>query len=415
MYQNNFNFITNTNQIEINRRNLDNKIKEFEEVLQKTPEYFISKQILSSNFPNFQKNNFNFYKEENYKNYSFNEKQKIFDTLINEFNSLQNLKEKDFNFNQNFIYKNFSKFQEKNKNLKNGLNVESNLTGNQKNEKTGKNFAAKFSSNNKNPFSVENKNLKNLKIKSISSLNIKKEEEENFLNKKTERKNDENSFEKIPQNLQLQNPIKLIDNKFGNKKTLKNRKLVFSMKHNSEIKKTLGPNIYEEKFYGKEKSFRINLPNELPEEKSIQDKEKISLKKKEIKEMINKGEFKVEDYSKEKDIKINYRIQKGNHSGTYFKIQQKEIKRNKEKVFSKTNLGRSRKSNFRGVSKNGNQWQVLIMIKNFKRYVGSYDNEEDAAKAYDKVAIYYHRTKAKTNYFYTKEEILNILNEKPLI
>ena len=39
-------------------------------------------------------------------------------------------------------------------------------------------------------------------------------------------------------------------------------------------------------------------------------------------------------------------------------------------------------SRYRGVSRNGNQRQVLIMVNKKKRYVGSYSNEEEAARAY---------------------------------
>jgi hypothetical protein len=68
-----------------------------------------------------------------------------------------------------------------------------------------------------------------------------------------------------------------------------------------------------------------------------------------------------------------------------------------------------RGSKYRGVSKNGSQWQVLIMVKKKKRYIGSFSNEEEAAKAYDKVALQHHGIKAKTNYDYTKEEVEKIM------
>lgn len=74
-----------------------------------------------------------------------------------------------------------------------------------------------------------------------------------------------------------------------------------------------------------------------------------------------------------------------------------------------------RGSMYRGVSRNGNQWQVLIMVKKRKRYVGSYSNEIEAAKNYDKVAIQHHGNKAKTNYFYTEEEIQRIKAEPFLL
>ena len=71
-----------------------------------------------------------------------------------------------------------------------------------------------------------------------------------------------------------------------------------------------------------------------------------------------------------------------------------------------------RGSKFRGVSRNGSQWQVLIMVKKKKRYVGSFSNEEEAARAYDKVALQHHGIKAKTNFDYSKEELEQILNKK---
>ncbi len=55
------------------------------------------------------------------------------------------------------------------------------------------------------------------------------------------------------------------------------------------------------------------------------------------------------------------------------------------------------------------------MVSKKKRYVGSYSNEEEAARAYDKVALQNHGTKAKTNFDYKNEEVKWILNEPPLL
>ena len=74
-----------------------------------------------------------------------------------------------------------------------------------------------------------------------------------------------------------------------------------------------------------------------------------------------------------------------------------------------------RGSKYRGVSRNGSQWQVLIMVEKKKRYVGSFSNEEEAARAYDKVALQHHGIKAKTNFDYSKEELENILNAPHLL
>ena len=60
-----------------------------------------------------------------------------------------------------------------------------------------------------------------------------------------------------------------------------------------------------------------------------------------------------------------------------------------------------RGSKYRGVSKNGNQWQVLIMINKKKRYIGN-------ASFYDIVAIQNHGNKAKTNFYYTPQQIERI-------
>lgn len=67
-----------------------------------------------------------------------------------------------------------------------------------------------------------------------------------------------------------------------------------------------------------------------------------------------------------------------------------------------------RGSKFRGVSKNGNQWQVLIMVKKRKNYFGSYDTEYHAARVYDLVAIQNYGNRAKTNYLYSQFEINRI-------
>jgi hypothetical protein len=55
------------------------------------------------------------------------------------------------------------------------------------------------------------------------------------------------------------------------------------------------------------------------------------------------------------------------------------------------------------------------MVNKKKRYVGSYSSEDEAARAYDKVALQNHGTKAKTNFDYVDEEVKRILKEPPLL
>ena len=55
------------------------------------------------------------------------------------------------------------------------------------------------------------------------------------------------------------------------------------------------------------------------------------------------------------------------------------------------------------------------MVKKKKRYVGSYSNEQEAAKAYDKAALQNHGARAKTNYDYNEEDLNSIIREPPIL
>lgn len=66
-------------------------------------------------------------------------------------------------------------------------------------------------------------------------------------------------------------------------------------------------------------------------------------------------------------------------------------------------------SKYRGVSRNGSNWQVLIMANNKKYYIGSYSSEELAARVYDIHAIKLRGIRARTNFPYNNVQIKNIL------
>ena len=51
------------------------------------------------------------------------------------------------------------------------------------------------------------------------------------------------------------------------------------------------------------------------------------------------------------------------------------------------------------------------MVKNVKRYIGSFSTEILAAKAYDKAAIINHPNRNITNFKYTKKQKKAIINE----
>jgi len=67
-----------------------------------------------------------------------------------------------------------------------------------------------------------------------------------------------------------------------------------------------------------------------------------------------------------------------------------------------------RSSKYRGVSKNGNQWQVLIMVNKSKAYIGTYSSENIAARIYDIIAIKNRGIKARTNFVYSKNQMNKI-------
>ena len=76
---------------------------------------------------------------------------------------------------------------------------------------------------------------------------------------------------------------------------------------------------------------------------------------------------------------------------------------------NKRNGNARRSSKYRGVSKNGIGWQTLMMCKNNKPYIGTYNSEELAARIYDIVSIKKNGIKSKTNFVYNKEQIERIL------
>lgn len=71
----------------------------------------------------------------------------------------------------------------------------------------------------------------------------------------------------------------------------------------------------------------------------------------------------------------------------------------------------ARRCRFIGVSKNGTHWQALITIKMKKTYIGTFDSSEEAARAFDIYSLLLHSLKARTNFTYTKLDIMEIINQ----
>lgn len=76
----------------------------------------------------------------------------------------------------------------------------------------------------------------------------------------------------------------------------------------------------------------------------------------------------------------------------------------------KDRINASRKrSKYIGVCKNGPHWQALISINKKKTYIGTYETQELAAKAYDFYCMLMQSLKAKTNFSYTKSEVESMI------
>lgn len=71
--------------------------------------------------------------------------------------------------------------------------------------------------------------------------------------------------------------------------------------------------------------------------------------------------------------------------------------------------GSFRRSNYIGVSRNGPNWQTLIAINKRKTYVGTFESEEEAARAFDFYSLLLHSISARTNFSYTKDEVLGMI------
>ena len=116
-----------------------------------------------------------------------------------------------------------------------------------------------------------------------------------------------------------------------------------------------------------------------------------------------------EDNNKRSEVKvmINNKLVYSNSIGTNLYQYSNNVQKSKKIIF--IDVGR-RRSKYRGVSKNGNQWQVLIMINKSKSYVGTYTTEDFAARVYDILAIKNRGNKAKTNFKYSESQIRKICN-----
>jgi hypothetical protein len=78
------------------------------------------------------------------------------------------------------------------------------------------------------------------------------------------------------------------------------------------------------------------------------------------------------------------------------------------KKIQRKNLS-DRRSTFIGVSRNGPNWQAMISINKRKSYIGTFSWQKEAAYAFDYYSLLIHGLAAKTNFTYTKDELMGLI------
>lgn len=123
--------------------------------------------------------------------------------------------------------------------------------------------------------------------------------------------------------------------------------------------------------------------------------------------------FKTNDFQQKRDndIKVfkNKKIVYVNNFMLNSYYSSKNLKKVKNVAFIRKT---ERNSRYRGVSKNGNHWQVLFTNKTKKSYISSYTSEEVAARIYDILDIKKRGIKARTNFEYNISKINSIKEMK---
>lgn len=108
--------------------------------------------------------------------------------------------------------------------------------------------------------------------------------------------------------------------------------------------------------------------------------------------------------SKEDNLSNSVKIKKNNKLIYMNKFLFKPKIKNNDVIVEK----KKRSSLYRGVSKNGSNWQVIISSKYSKGYIGVFKSQEIAARIYDFISIKNKGIKARTNFEYDIHQIQNI-------
>ena len=90
-------------------------------------------------------------------------------------------------------------------------------------------------------------------------------------------------------------------------------------------------------------------------------------------------------------------------------LNENKVMIHKKRKSAARRLVSSRRSQYTGVFKNGDNWQTLISIHKRKTYIGTYTKELEAAKIFDFYSILLNGVTAKTNFDYTKKDIIEMI------
>lgn len=124
-----------------------------------------------------------------------------------------------------------------------------------------------------------------------------------------------------------------------------------------------------------------------------------------------KTNFDANAFMREERRKLLMKLEKSTDDRVIFQKRAKKLRKN-----AKHDDENYRGSRYWGVSRNKSKYQVMITLNHYKEYNGGFSCEDEAARVYDRKSICTFGLKAKTNFDYSKIQILEILkNDCPIV
>ena len=128
-------------------------------------------------------------------------------------------------------------------------------------------------------------------------------------------------------------------------------------------------------------------------------------------ETVAKKDNDPNEFMKEERRKLLLKLQNSQDDKVIFTKRSKKLRKN-----AKHDDESYRGSRYWGVSRNKCKYQVMITLNHYKEYNGGFSSEIEAARVYDKKSICTFGLKAKTNFDYSKQEVVEILkNDCPIV